>query len=371
MTPAFISKRRFRGEAQRVRGRVGRLKVRLGATARGVSEVGRGDASGGKVRFGSGSGAFSPNAEPEPRVRSMKLVNLEPEPTFSLPSESINEAENNIFAGCSNRFPNRTLPPLGDARKAVFCPMHPPTKCTRRKRERNLRRWRARLPATHAHNYAHTHTRSTSMSRKSDAVARCGDAAKGVGKARPGHRTWRAVCLQLSVSRVGVLVPRWQHAGCLRPRPLVGVRVGPRGCAEVCFESGGEAHRPTHVAIAIVANVDAPPSHRVESRRIASICGRGCGRGECFPWEWEWESGARARRGMCSTGTGTVRCEGRAARVCMRVRDAWVADKAETAGAGHSGRQTPRICGTRVWVSARASTPALQWITCKAWKTSQ
>ncbi|KAJ7501429.1 hypothetical protein B0H11DRAFT_1908288 [Mycena galericulata] len=55
--------------------------------------------SAGKVRFGSGSGAFSPNAEPEPRVRFIKLVNLEPEPAFSLPSKSVNEVENNIFVG--------------------------------------------------------------------------------------------------------------------------------------------------------------------------------------------------------------------------------------------------------------------------------
>jgi hypothetical protein len=36
-------------------------------------------ASAGKVRFGSGSGAFFPNAEPEPCVRFSQSVNPEPE----------------------------------------------------------------------------------------------------------------------------------------------------------------------------------------------------------------------------------------------------------------------------------------------------
>ncbi|KAJ6615288.1 hypothetical protein B0H10DRAFT_1949996 [Mycena sp. CBHHK59/15] len=39
--------------------------------------------SAGKVRFGSGSGPFALNTEPEPRVRFRPLLNPEPEPVFS------------------------------------------------------------------------------------------------------------------------------------------------------------------------------------------------------------------------------------------------------------------------------------------------
>ncbi|KAF8133574.1 hypothetical protein K438DRAFT_2127778 [Mycena galopus ATCC 62051] len=47
-----------------------------------------GKRSGGKVRFGSGSGPFWPNAEPEPRVRFSNSPNLEPERAFRFGSAS-------------------------------------------------------------------------------------------------------------------------------------------------------------------------------------------------------------------------------------------------------------------------------------------
>ncbi|KAJ7262465.1 hypothetical protein C8J57DRAFT_453921 [Mycena rebaudengoi] len=42
----------------------------------------RSEISAGKVRFGSGSGPFPLNSEPEPRIRFRECLNLEPEPAF-------------------------------------------------------------------------------------------------------------------------------------------------------------------------------------------------------------------------------------------------------------------------------------------------
>jgi hypothetical protein len=67
--------------------------------------ISRVEVSGGTVRFGSGSGPFSLNAEPEPDVRFGKMPNLEPEPGVQVRRVRFGVQQ------CSNAEPNTIFVP--------------------------------------------------------------------------------------------------------------------------------------------------------------------------------------------------------------------------------------------------------------------